>query len=125
MQLYVVGVEQKLPHQGVVETAVRLFRQQQVMEFALVAAKGQAIFAVLRPGQFGGIAEKMARLPEQIQADIRQRQIDLQLRRVAAPGTQPLGEDQRRIALTQYIGDSRIVKGHGRLYMFLMPSGMV
>lgn len=125
VQLYVVGIEQELTHQRVVETAVRLLRQQQVMKLAFVAAEGQAVFAAGRAGQFGGITQKVARLAEQIEPDVGQRQIDFQLGRVAAPGAQALGEDQRRVALAEQIADARIVNRHGRLYMFLMPSGMV
>ncbi|MNL88082.1 hypothetical protein D3C87_2175920 [compost metagenome] len=64
MQLHVVGVHQELPHQSVVEAAVGLFRQQQVMELTFVTAEGQSVFAELRPGQFGGITEKVACLAE-------------------------------------------------------------
>ncbi len=67
------------------------------MKLALVALEGETVFAVVRAGQLGGVAEKVARLAEQIEADVGQRQVDFQLGRMPAPGAQALRQDQGRI----------------------------
>ncbi|KZQ55967.1 hypothetical protein A3N53_20080 [Enterobacter hormaechei subsp. steigerwaltii] len=59
------------------------------IDLALIAAIGQGVFIALTL-PFSGVGQKIARLPEQIKADIGERQVNFQLRRVAAPGAQTL-----------------------------------
>lgn len=89
-------IDKKLASKGVGKVAVGLLRQQQIAKLTLVAAKGGVFIAAA--SQFSGIAEEIARLPQQVETDIGQRQIDLQLRRVAAPLAQTLGQHQAVIA---------------------------
>lgn len=86
-------IDKKLASKGVGKVAVGLLRQQQIAKLTLVAAKGEGVF-IAAASQFSGIAEEIARLPQQVETDIGQRQIDLQLRRVAAPLAQTLGQHQ-------------------------------
>ena len=48
-------------------------------------------------------AEQMRRLPDQVEREVGQAQIDLERRRVAAPFAEPLAEDQRIVAQPQQI----------------------
>ncbi|KUQ33036.1 hypothetical protein AWI11_22620 [Enterobacter hormaechei subsp. steigerwaltii] len=59
------------------------------IDLALIAAIGQGVFIALTL-PFSGVGQEIARLPEQIKADIGERQVNFQLRRVAAPGAQTL-----------------------------------
>ena len=83
-QRHVPDVDKELAGNGVGKVAVRLFNQQQIAELAFIAAEGQRVFVAVTV-QFGGVAEKIARLSQQIETDIGQRQVDFQLRCVAAP----------------------------------------
>ena len=60
-------VDKELAGNGVGKVAVRLFNQQQIAEQAFIAAEGQRVFVAVTV-QFGGVAEEMARLPQQVEA---------------------------------------------------------
>ena len=89
VERHVPRIHQILTGNGVSEAAVWLFHQQQIAELTLIAAIGQGVFIALTL-PFSGVGQEITRLPEQIKADIGERQVNFQLRRVAAPGAQTL-----------------------------------
>ena len=67
---------------------------------ASIAAEGQRVFVAVTV-QFGGVAEKIARLSQQIETDIGQCEVNFQFWRVTTPGSQTLREHQTVVAQTQ------------------------
>ena len=72
------------------------------MKLAFITPKRQGVFIALT-FQLCGIGQEIARLPQQVEADVGEREIDFQLRRVTSPGAQTLGEHQTVVAQTQGI----------------------
>ena len=103
VQRHVPGIHQVLAGNGVGEAAVWLLHQQDIAELAFVAAKRQRVFIALA-FPFRGIGQEIARLAQQVETDIGEREVNFQLRRVAAPGAEALGEHQTVVAQTQGIG---------------------
>ncbi len=92
--------EQNLSGNGLREIAVRLFDQKAVVEIEHVAAKGQRIGIAAFAFRVGRHAQEVRRLPDQVETDIGERQIDLQHRRMTAPFRKTLAEDECVIAQT-------------------------
>ena len=99
--------EQELPRDGLGEIAVRLLDQKAVAEIEHVAMKGERIGIAAFAFRLARNAEEMRRLPDEIEPDIGERQIDLQHRRMAAPFGQALAEDQRVVAQPERMMEQR------------------
>ena len=78
------GIDKELTGDGVGKVAVRLFHQQEIAVLTFIPTVGQGIF-IAAPRQLSRIAEEVARLAQQIEADIGQREVNFQLRGMAAP----------------------------------------
>jgi len=76
---------------------------------------GVAVLAFKRAGE----TEKMRRLPDLIERDVREREINLKRRRMPAPFAEALAEDQRIVAKAQRICGERIHQ------MWVIPSGIL
>ena len=83
-QRHMPGIDKELAGDGVGKVAVRLFHQQEIAVLTFIPAVGQGIF-IAAAGQLSRIAEEVARLAQQIEADIGQREVNFQLRGMAAP----------------------------------------
>src|SRR5205823_11941499 len=115
--------EQELARDGLREIAIRLLDQQAVAEIQSVAMEGERVGIAALSFDLAGETEKMRPLPQQIEADVGQREIDLQHRRVPGPFRQALTQDERVVAET-----NRMVKQDvffAAHQMFLMCSGIV
>ena len=88
------GRIKQLPHHRPREVAVGLLDQQAVAEIEHVAVEREAV-AVLVPRR---LVEQQRRLPDQVEREIGETEIDLDRRRMAAPFAEPLPEDQRIVA---------------------------
>ena len=81
--------------------------------------EGEGVGVAARALQFAGVAQQECRLPNEIEAEVGQGQVDLQRRGLAAPFGQTLAQDQGVIAQPQGVGEARL--GH---QMCLMLSGI-
>jgi hypothetical protein len=88
------GREIELAQDGVGEIAVRPLDQQKVVIVALAAQIGEIVLVAALALDLAGIGIERARLAEQVERDIRQRQILFQRRRMAAPFRQPVAENE-------------------------------
>ena len=113
--------EQELPRDRLREIAVGLFDQQAIAEIKRIAMKGERVGIAALAFDFAGKAEKMRPLPQQIEADVGQREIDLEHRRVAGPFRQALAQNQRIVAEAKRVVKQDVLFRH---QMFLMCSGI-
>ncbi len=76
----------------------------QVAVVALVAQEGELVFVVAAgPSSSAGAREHRARLADQVERHVGQRDVFFEHRRVAAPLGQALGEDQAGVADAQQV----------------------
>src|SRR5690606_37898575 len=80
------------------EIAIGLLDQQAILEVQHVAAEGERVGVPALSFRFGGDGEEMRRLPDQIERDVGEAEIDLDAGRVTAPLAKPLAEDQTVVA---------------------------
>ncbi|MNN36822.1 hypothetical protein D3C81_1507310 [compost metagenome] len=99
----VPGVEQEQLGGGHCVVAVGLLDQQGVAERALVAAEGQLVGVAAVGQQLGGVLVPVARLAEEVEADVEQRHFLFQCRGVAAPFAQALSADHRVVGQAQQV----------------------
>jgi hypothetical protein len=107
-QLAQPGGQQQVAQHGVGEVAPvaqRAFNEGEVAELALVAQEGQLVLVAAKHA--ARVREQRARLPQQVQRHIGQRDVLFQHRPVAAPFAQTLRVDQRAV------GDAQQVFGVG------------
>ena len=104
------GVEQ-LADDGVREIAIRLLDQQHVAPQPDVAEVGEIVLVVARPLRLGGERVERPGLADQVEADIGQRQLLLEHRRMPGPFRQPVPQHQRVVGPPQREGDDRRI-GH-------------
>src|SRR5262249_18595561 len=78
-------VEQQLPRNRLREITVSLFNQQAIAEIHDVAPKRQLIGIAAIALEVGSKSEKMRGLSDQIERNVRQRQVDFKRWRVPAP----------------------------------------
>ena len=80
------------------EVAVRPLDELQVAEVALVAQVGEVVLGAAGALDLAGVGQQGARLAEQVERDVGQRDVLLELRRAGDPLAEPLGEDERVVA---------------------------
>ena len=85
------GREQQLPRHGPREIAIGLLDQPAILVIEHVAVERQLVGVA-------GFAQEMRRLPDQVEREIGEAEIDLERRRMAAPFAQALPEHQRIVA---------------------------
>ncbi|MOA21453.1 hypothetical protein D3C78_1419440 [compost metagenome] len=108
----VPGVVEELLGDGHRVVAVGLFHQQQIAEGALVTAERQLIGIATIGQQLDGVLVPVARLANQVKADVHQRQLFFQGRRVAAPFAQTLALDQGTVGKAQQVFDLVVMRVH-------------
>ena len=82
--------------------------------------EGELVGVAARAFKFAGVAQQERRLAQEVEAEVGQRQVDLQRRGVTAPFAEPLAEDQGVVAETKGVGEER---GCGHQMCFT-PSGI-
>ena len=92
------GRVEEMAGNGLREISIRLLDQQAVAEIKYVAMERKSIGVAALAFYFAGEIEEMRRLPDQIETDVGEGEVDFQHRRMAAPVRQPLPKDQRIIA---------------------------
>ena len=110
------GREQQLPRDRPAKIAIGLLDKQAISKIEHVAVKGKLVGIPRR-------AKQVSRLPHQVEREIGQAEIDLERRRVAAPFTQPLAEDQRVVTQAQQVISARVDRDR-RHQMCFTSSGM-
>ncbi|MOA15938.1 hypothetical protein D3C78_1361240 [compost metagenome] len=105
----VPGVEQEQLGGGHRVVAVRLLDQQGVAVGTLVAAEGQLIGVAAVGQQLGGVLVPVARLADEVEADVHQRHFLFQRRSAAAPFAQALAVDHGVVAETQQVFDQVVL----------------
>ena len=76
------------------------------------------------PSSCAGVAQEMRRLADQVEADVGERQVDFQHRRMAAPLRQPLAEDQASSPSRSGVVEAAAA-AVARHQMCFTPSGIV
>ena len=99
----VPSVIQKLLENGDRVIAIGLLHQQQIAIGPLIPAEGQVVCIAAVIQQFGGVFQPVARLADQVEADVHQRQFFFQCRCMAAPLAQALALDQGAVAEAQEV----------------------
>ena len=99
------GREQQLPDHGDGEIAVRLLDQQHVAVVAGIAQIGERVLVAALALDLAGIGVERARLADQVERHIGERQVFLQHRRMPAPFRQAMAEDQRVVGEPQRVGE--------------------
>ena len=89
------AAEQELTHDGRREVAVRLLDEQAVPVLAGVAQIGEIVLAQRPARERRRVVVQRARLADEVEPDIGERDVLLQRRGVAAPFGQPVPEHQR------------------------------
>ena len=97
----IVGVEEELPRDRKGEIAVWLFHELCVPELRRFPKVGKLILGAPVPFDFAGKMKEGARLTDQIEGDICERDVFFEHRSVSAPLGQPVAEDQAVIAEAQ------------------------
>ncbi len=101
------GREQQLPRNRLGEIAIGLLDQQAILPVEHIAMEGQLV-------GIAGEAEEMRPLPDEVERDVRQAEVDFQRRGVTAPFAEPLAEDERVIAEAKQVIEARGVRlAHG------------
>jgi hypothetical protein len=100
-QHFLPGREEQLPRHGLGEVAIGLLDQPAIAEIQHVAAKGECVAVAAPALDLAGMVEEMRRLTDQIEAHVREAEIDLDARRVAAPFAEALAQDQAVVAEAQ------------------------
>ncbi|MNE81224.1 hypothetical protein D3C80_1778570 [compost metagenome] len=103
------GVEQEQLGGGHRVVAVRLLDQQGVAVGTLVAAEGQLVGVAAVGQQLGGVLVPVARLADEVEADVHQRHFLFQRRSAAAPFAQALAVDQGVVAEAQQVFDQVVL----------------
>jgi hypothetical protein len=104
VQLELVGGEQQLAHDGSAEVAVGRLAQLQVRELALVAQEGKVVLGSSRAFDLSRVREQGARLPEQVECDVRERDVFFDLRSGRCPLPEPLREHEGVVTEPQCVG---------------------
>src|SRR5262249_5316484 len=103
-----VDTEQQLPNDGEREVATWQLHQERVPELDAVAQEREIVLgaslALRRPRQL----EKQRRLADQVERDVRERDVFLENRAVPAPLRQPVAEDQPVVAEAEEIGKDNL-----------------
>src|SRR5712692_6020304 len=105
--MYEGGIEE-LPDDGDGEIAVGLLDQQDVAEIVGVAQIGERILVAALALDRAGISVERARLADEVERDIAQRQLLLEQRRMADPFREAVAEDER------VVGEPQRVREEGR-----------
>ncbi|MCY1537926.1 hypothetical protein D9M68_734410 [compost metagenome] len=121
--LEVPGVEEELLGDGHRVVAVGLLHQQQVAVGALVAAERQVVGVTAVGQQLGGVLQPVARLADQVEADVHQRQLFFQGRGLAAPFAQTLALDQGAVTEAQQVFDQIGIRIHHGPHMWPTSAG--
>jgi hypothetical protein len=87
------------------EVAARQFDHRQVAVVALLAQEGELVLVETLAFQRAGAREQHARLADQVERHIGQRDVFFEHRAVAAPLAQALAQDQGRVAQAQQVVD--------------------
>jgi hypothetical protein len=106
--------EQEVAQDRPSEVAVRQLDDREVAELGLVAQERELVLVAPPAFQSAGMREQQARLADQVQRDVRQRDVLLDHGPVAAPLGEPLPEDERRIRDAHHVLDVRVAGGSQR-----------
>ncbi len=108
---------------------MRQLGQRVVGELAFGAEVRVVVFRAVFAGELlfqrGGVRVQQARLADQVEAHVRQRDVLFEDRAVAAPLGIALTEDQRGVREAQHVLEMLGRDVHGRAYMWLTSSGSV
>ena len=96
----------ELTGDGVGEVAVRTLEQLPIAEFRLVAEVGEFVLG-LAPRR-ARVGEQAASVTEEVEADVAERDVLLELRRVGDPLAEALREDQCVVAEAERVGRHRL-----------------
>ena len=96
------GREQQLPGDGLGEIAIWLLDQQAIFPIEHVAVEGELVGVA-------GKAEEIGSLPDQVERQVGEAEVDLERRGMPAPFAEPLAKDQRVVAEPLAIVDERRV----------------
>ena len=102
-QLELPRIDQELAHDRLPEIAVRLLDQAQVQEVLRIAQESEIVFAAPAAFQLRGIRQQVARLAEQVEPDVGERQVLFERGRMTDPFAETLRQDQARVADAQRI----------------------
>ncbi len=105
-------IEVKLPRSRHAVIAIRLLDQQNISEIACVTQKRQLVFIAARTVHLACVRQPKPRVTQQIERNIRQRNIFFEHRPVAAPLRQALAEDQAVIPEAQEIFKQSLIGSH-------------
>jgi hypothetical protein len=109
-----VSRDEQLPGHGHAEVVVGSLDDLQVQEVSLVPEVGKVVLGASGTFDQPCVGEQTARLPEQVERDVAERDVLLQLRCPRDPLTQSLRQDQRVVAEPEGVGGNRR-QGGGRL----------
>ena len=101
--MQIEDVEQILAGDRRREVAVRLLDEQQIAELGDVAEKREIIRAAPRAFERAATLEQQARLIEQVERDVAERELLLEHGRMAAPLRQSVAEHQAIVAQTKAV----------------------
>ena len=124
-------IDEKLADDGVTEINVRLLDQAKIAELGRVTKEGKIVLSAPLSLDTARIRQQVPRLTDEIEADVGERQILLQRRRVSYPFTQTLGEDEacvtelKRVAKQQRVRSVRRRRDcGGGTHRFFTSSGI-
>ena len=99
----VVGIEEKLPDDGMRPIGIGLFHKQGVVELVCIAEIGELVFAAALALVFAGIAQQHTRLTEQIERNIGHGDVLFEYRAVTTPFAEALRQHEGVVAELQEI----------------------
>src|SRR5215472_11839539 len=111
-------IEVELPRHRVGVIAVRPLNQQQIAELAGIAEEGERVLAALNIGEpclhLARVRIPEARLAEQVEPDVGERDVLLQYRPVPDPLAESLRQHEWTVAESQEIVEELTVAAHVR-----------
>ena len=102
-----ISAVEQLPRDRHREIAVRLLDQQHIAELWRIAQVGERVLITALALDRASIIVERARLTDQVEPDIGERQFLFEQRRVTAPFRQPVPEDQRIVGETEHVVEKR------------------
>ena len=97
------GRDEQVAQHGEREIAARQFADRCVAVVVLVAQERELVFVVALGLELAGAREHRARLADQVERHVRERDVFFEHRRVAAPFSQALRQDQRGVTDAQQV----------------------
>ena len=95
---------EELAHHRAGEVPVRLLDEQRIEELPVVATVGVVVFVQPLAVEASDVGVQLARLAEQVHAEVGERYLLVQLVGMGDPGRQLLGQDQGPVGVAQHEG---------------------